>query len=65
MTAARLEQRNFEDFNSMDFFDRNEYTFKDLDDFLKLEVEENVYLDYVDEGTDTIDTSAKYRSLGV
>lgn len=41
-----MGRKNFEDFNSMDFFDRNEYTFKDLDDFLKLEVEENVYLDY-------------------
>jgi len=30
----------------MDFFDRNEYTIKDLEDFLKLEVEENRHLDY-------------------
>ena len=54
-----MGRKNFEDFNSMDFFDRNEYTFKDLDDFLKIEVEENVYLDYVDEGTGTIDTSSE------
>lgn len=32
----------------MDFYDKIDYTFQDLDDFIKLEVEENRHLDYKD-----------------
>ncbi len=32
----------------MDFYDKNEYTLQDLNDFIQLEVEENRHLDYKD-----------------